>query len=102
MNFVQILLISGSVILGMLSLVVLSYYVSDAIKYARDSHNYGKIEGDIIAKNTEMVMTPAIRPPYQYCFTIEKNQGNKKITRRLYVDQENYDKFNVGDHFNKD
>ena len=67
------------------------------------NHNYGKLEGEIIDKKSEVVITvlPTM-PPYAYYFELQKEVNGEILTRRLYVSEADYNKFDIGDHIIKD
>lgn len=73
------------------------------IESVQINHSYGKLEGEIVDKKSEVVITvlPTM-PPYAYYFELQKEENGEVLTRRLYVSEVDYNKFNIGDHIKKD
>ena len=102
MSFSAIVVTTFLVAFGSAGTAVIIHAIAEDVKYYKEAKAYGKNEGEIIKKDYEIVLRSAPIPPFDYYFEIQKEEDGKKITRKLYVQKEDYIKFNVGDHIIKE
>lgn len=109
MNYSEYITISIIYLLGGIALTTLLYimyiYITEDINYYKRNFKYGKIEGKVINKDKDFILNLVRQgpyPPFQYYLEIEKEVDGEKLTRQLYVNENEYEKFNLGDSIKKE
>ena len=103
MNILEIIILTTLIFLLAASIMVIYYYIMQEVLYAEEAKKYGKIEGKIINKDTEVAMTTVPFSPYNYYFIIENEEEDGRVLRRkLYVSEEEYKIFDLKDNIKKD
>lgn len=102
MEIIKGVIILGGAVIILGTLVIYFAMLKNAIKYWIRCIKYGKKEGKIINKDKEVAIVPAPLPPYVFYIDIQKEVDGKVLTRKLYIGEEEYKEFNIGDSIKKD